>query len=40
MPYITQHKQSYHIIYSQLYNHGKVKTILNYKGTFDLIKGK
>jgi hypothetical protein len=41
MTYKRQHKQSYNIINSfLLYNHGKARTILNYKSTFDLIDGK
>jgi hypothetical protein len=41
MKYKRQHKQSYNIINSfLLYYHGKIETILNYKRTFGLIKGK
>jgi hypothetical protein len=41
MTYTKQHNQSYNIINSfLLYNHGKTETILNYKGTFDLVEGK
>jgi hypothetical protein len=36
MAHEKQSKQSYHIIHSQLFDHGKIRTILNYKGTFDL----
>jgi hypothetical protein len=41
MKYKRQHKWLYSIINSTLlYYHGKVKTILNYKSTYDLTEGK
>jgi hypothetical protein len=41
MKYKGQHEQSYSIVNSfSFYYYGEIKTILNYKCTFDLIKGK
>jgi hypothetical protein len=41
MAHRKQHMLLYNIINSfQLYDHGKVETILDYKSTFSLMEGK